>query len=181
MNFNDTLKRRLRGMAARIMSCIEKHADSDLDQLDDSEVIQLTGAELKDIRYEILNAAGDTTRSLSSLVEQDKPNTLSFGRDTIAAINKADIGFADTESGEVPVITLTGDFNLLIKIRNKIGSGVVYNNLYTCYGLHDIINHVMPFLDVAHLAGINIANGDYGSWRSQVCEIYTEVLENGNS
>jgi hypothetical protein len=62
MNFSDTLKRRLGGMAARIMSCIEKHADSDLDQLDDDEVVQFTGADLKEIRGEILNAAGDTTR-----------------------------------------------------------------------------------------------------------------------
>lgn len=183
MQFEEVLKKRLRGMAVRILANIEHTIGADLGGMGDDEEFVLTGSELNVIRSEILNAAGDTTRSLSSLLGSSKPlkeDKVSLGRDMIAALNKADVDILERndEDDDVPTFKVFGDFNLLNKIRNEVGAGVVYNKSYTCAGLDDIIDALIPFLDTVQIAGIKIAGGEYKEWRNAVCEMYLEGLDN---
>ncbi len=181
MQFEEVLKKRLRGMAVRILANIEHTLGADLGGMKDDEEFTLTGSELNVIRSEILNAAGDTTRSLSALIGSSKPsktNKLSLDRNMIVALNKADVDILEMPNGEddVPVFKVYGDFNLLNKIRNEVGAGVVYNKSYTCAGIDDVVDSLMPFLDTAQITGIKIAGGEYKEWRDAVCEMYLEDL-----
>ena len=184
MEYEAVLKKRLRGMAVRILATIEHTLGADdLEGLDDAEKLAFTGRDLKVIRSEILNAAGDTTRSLASLDGPSKPGKLSLSREVIQALSKATLDIVgaeddDADDEDVPVFSVTGDFNVLYKIRSEVGAGVVYNKAYTCVGIDDIVNSLMPFLDSAQLAGIKIAHGDYRAWRDAVCELYLEGLGN---
>ena len=175
MEFEQILKKRVRGMAVRILANIE-HAlgITDLEGVTDKEQFTLTGAVLRVIRGEVLNAAGDTTRSLSSEVSTSKPGRLSFSREVIGALNEATVDIDDAMN--LPILRISGDFYLLDKIRKEVGAGVVYNKMYTCVGLNDVIDRLIPFLDTAQIAGIKIADGDYRSWRDAVCELYLEGL-----
>lgn len=176
-DLNDVLSRRLRGMAVRILACIEHTVRADLDDIDDNERFSIVGGDLKIIRSEILNAAGDTTRSLGSLFEQPINGKKTFSKDSILLLNSAKLQIVDFEDESVPSLTLDGDFNLLRKIRDDIGAGIVYNSTYKCVGLEDIVNRAIPYLDVATLAGVRVSNGNYKSWRDQVCKLYLEGLE----
>lgn len=179
MEFEQVVKKRLRGMAVRILANIEHTLGADLGGMGDNEKFTLTGSELNIIRSEILNAAGDTTRSLASLVADVKPGKTSFTRETISALARAQVDIVDVPNDEdVPLFKTTGDFNLLNKIRNEVGVGVVYNKSYTCAGIDDVVNSLMPFLDSAQFAGIKIADGEYKEWRDAVCEMYLEGLGN---
>lgn len=184
MEYEAVLKKRIRGMAVRVLATIEHTLGADdLESLDDNEKLAFTGRDLKVIRSEILNAAGDTTRSLASLDGPSKPGRLSLSRETIQALSKATVDITDAEEGDdeaedTPVFSVHGDFNVLYKIRSEVGAGVVYNKAYTCVGIDDIVNSLMPFLDSAQLAGIKIAHGDYKEWRDAVCEMYLEGLGN---
>ena len=181
MQFEEILKKRIRGMAVRILANIEHTLGADLADMRDDEEFVLTGSELGIIRSEILNAAGDTTRSLSSLVSPSKLGkgvTISLGRDVIAGLNKAHVDILETPDDEddIPIFKVFGDFNLLHKIRSEVGAGVVYNKSYTCAGIDNVIDSLMPFLDSAQIAGIKIAGGEYKEWRDAVCEMYLEDL-----
>ena len=178
MEFEKILQKRLRGMAVRILANIEHTLGADLSEVKDGEEFVLSGSELHIIRSEILNAAGDTTRSLASLVSSSKSGKLSLSREMIAALNKAevDIGAPEGCPDDVPVFRVFGDFNLLNKIRNEVGAGIVYNKIYTCVGIDNIVDSLMPFLDSAQIAGIKIADGEYKEWRDAVCEMYLEGL-----
>jgi len=180
MEFEEVLKKRLRGMAVRILANIEHTLGADLGDMGDDETFTLTGAELGVIRSEILNAAGDTTRSLASLVtplKAGKGVRVSLERDVIAALNGATVEILEMSDGDdVPTFCVSGDFNLLHKIRNEVGAGVVYNKTYTCAGVDDIVDSLMSFLDSAMVAGIKIAGGEYREWRDAVCELYLEDL-----
>lgn len=178
MEFEKILQKRLRGMAVRILTTIEHTLGADLGGMEDSEEFTLSGSEFNIIRSEILNAAGDTTRSLASLVSSSKPEKLSLSREMIAALNRAevDIGAPEGCPDEVPTFRVFGDFNLLNKIRNEVGAGVVYNKTYTCVGMNNTVDSLMPFLDSAQIAGIKIADGEYKEWRDAVCEMYLEGL-----
>jgi hypothetical protein len=184
MEYEEVLKKRLRGMAVRILATIEHTLGADdLESLPDDEKLAFTGRDLKVIRGEILNAAGDTTRSLASLDGPSKPGKLSLSREVIQSLSKAQVDItdadeADPDDEDTPVFTVRGDFNVLYKIRNEVGAGVVYNRAYTCVGIDDIVNSLMPFLDSAQLAGIKIACGDYKEWRDAVCEMYLGGLGN---
>jgi hypothetical protein len=166
-------------MAVRILSTIEHTLGADLAGMGNDEKHTLSGAELNIIRSEILNAAGDTTRALSSLVSTPKAGArrkVSVPRDVMSALSNSLVDIIDSEGMNTPIFKVTGDFNLLSKIRNEIGAGVVYNKTYACVGLNDIVNSLMPFLDPIQSAGIKIAKGDYRDWRDAVCEIYLEGL-----
>lgn len=176
MEFEKVLQKRLRGMAVRILANIEHTLGADLGGMKDDEEFTLSGSELNIIRSEILNAAGDTTRSLASLVGSSTPGKLSLSREVIAALNKAEVDVVSWENDEMPVFRVYGDFNLLNKIRNEVGAGVVYNKSYTCAGMDNIVDSLMPFLDSAQIAGIKIADGEYKEWRDAVCEMYLEGL-----
>jgi hypothetical protein len=179
MQFEEVVKKRLRGMAVRILANIEHTLGADLGDMRDSERFTLTGAEWNVIRSEILNAAGDTTRSLASLAGSSKPGKLSLSREVIAVINRAEVDLLKVGLGgreEVPIFKAYGDFNLLNKIRNEVGAGIVYKKVYTCAGLDNIVDSLMPFLDLAQIAGIKIADGEYKEWRDAVCEMYLEGL-----
>lgn len=178
MEFEKVLQKRLRGMAVRILANIEHTLGADLGGMKDEEEFTLSGSELNIIRSEILNAAGDTTRSLASLVSSSTPGKLSLSREVIAALNKAEVDIVSWENDEVPVFRAYGDFNLLNKIRNEVGAGVVYNKSYTCAGMDNIVDSLMPFLDSAQIAGIKIADGEYKEWRDAICEMYLEGLGN---
>jgi hypothetical protein len=179
MEFEKVLQKRVRGMAVRILACIEHTLAADLEGMRDDEKFQLLGSHLKIIRSEILNAAGDTTRSLASLIAQPVAGKLSLSREVIAVLNRADVDIVEIEGGgDVPVFNACGDFNQLNKIRREVNAGVVYNKTYTCAGIDDIVNSLMPFLDAAQIAGIKIADGDYREWRDAVCEMYLEGLGN---
>jgi hypothetical protein len=180
MQFEEVVKKRLRGMAVRILANIEHTLGADLGGMDDNEKFTLTGSELNIIRSEILNAAGDTTRSLTSLVSSSSPGKVSLSREVIAALNRAevDIGAPEGCPDDVPVFRVFGDFNLLHKIREEVGAGVVYNKTYTCVGLDNVVDSLMPFLDSAQIAGIKIADGEYKEWRGAVCEMYLEGFGN---
>lgn len=179
MEHNQVFKKRIQGMAVRILSTIEHTVRADLEDVEDDEKFSLIGSDLKIIRGEILNAAGDTARSLAALKDQPQKGKLSLPRAGIAGINRASISFVDDKTGgEVPLfrIKIDGDFNLLCQIRSYIGAGVVYNNSYTCAGIDDIVNSLIPFLDSIALAGVKIADGDYREWRDSVCDMYLEGL-----
>jgi hypothetical protein len=77
---------------------------------------------------------------------------------------------------DTPVFKAYGVFNLLHKIRGEVGAGVVYNKTYTCAGIDDVVDSLLPFLDTVQIAGIKIADGDYKEWRNAVCEVYLEGL-----
>lgn len=181
MEFEKILQKRLRGMAVRILANIEHTIGADLGDMGDDEQFMLRGCDLNIIRSEVLNAAGDTTRSLAQLVGSAKPsksNGLSFSRDMIRALNSATLDIVDDGEEPVPVFRASGDFNLLSKIRNEVGAGVVYKKTYTCAGVDEVINSLMPYLDVAQMASIKIADGEYREWRDAVCELYLEGLGN---
>ncbi len=177
-DFEEVMGKRLRSMAVRILACIEHTLSADLVGMDPNESHTLSGSDLNIIRGEVLNAAGDTTRALSSLVSSPKTGRqakVSLSRDIIAALNKAHV---DIINEDEPIIRVSGDFNLLSKIRGEIGAGVVYNKTYTCVGIDDIVNSVIPFLDPVQFAGIKLAHGDYRDWRDAVCELYLGGLGN---
>ena len=174
---NDVLGKRLRGMAVRILACIEHTVKADLDGIEDNERFTIMGGDLKVIRSEILNAAGDTTRSLGSLLEQPISGKRTISRETILALNSAKLGILAFEDESVPIFMASGDFGVLRKIRDDIKAGIVYNSVYKCVGIEDVVDNLIPFLDVAVLAGVRIANGDYKVWRDQVCKLYLEGLE----
>lgn len=180
MELDQVLQKRVRGMAVRILACIEHTLSCHLDDVQDRDKFTLEGGDLKVLRSEILNAAGDTTRSLTSLMN-DTPKAgnakLSLSREMIAALNGAVAAFVPQgEDEEIPVFRMKGEFALLTKIRDLIGVGVVYNDSYTCVGLDAAIDTLVPFLDRIQLGGIKIAGGDYKSWREDVCEMYLEGL-----
>lgn len=174
MEFEKILSKRLKGMAVRILANIEHTLGADLGEMSDDEQFVLTGGDLNIIRSEILNATGDTTRSLLQLVGSIKPSQggLSFNCEDIYMLNQASIDIID----DIPIFCIRGDFNLLNKIRNDIGAGIVYNMRYTCVGIDDIVDSLIPYLDTALLTGIKIADGKYREWRDAVCEIYLEGL-----
>lgn len=184
MELDQVLQKRVRGMAVRILACLEHTLSCHLDDVQDREKFTLEGGDLKVLRSEILNAAGDTTRSLTALMN-DTPKAsgnprLSLSREMIVAINSATAAFVpqgtiDSED-EIPVFRMKGEFALLTKIRDLIGCGVVYNDSYICVGLDAAIDSLVPFLDRLQLGGIKIAGGDYKSWREDVCDMYLEGL-----
>lgn len=171
----EIVKKRLKGMSVRILACLEHALSSDLENVSDDEQFLLRGSDLKIIRSEILNASGDTTRSLGALLRDGISNKLSISRDMIVAFNKAEVDFLDED---IPFFMVSGDLDLLYKIRDKIGSGLVYNNMYASVGIDTIVDHIIPFLDQVQLAGIKIADGNYKEWRNQVCRHYLEGLVN---
>lgn len=177
MEIDKVLQKRIRAMGVRILACIEHTLGADLGSVGDDEKFALEGVDLKVIRSEILNAAGETTRSLASLLEQPLVGRLSLSREVIAVLNRAEVDIVEhPEEGSVPVFRAYGDFNQLNKIRREVGAGIVYDKTYTCAGVEDTINSLLPFLDSAQLAGIKIADGEYREWRDAVCEIYLEGL-----
>jgi hypothetical protein len=176
-DLNDVLGRRLRGMAVRILACVEHTVRADLDGVEDDEKFTIRGSDLKIIRSEVLNSAGDTTRSLASLLEQPIPGKRTISRDTIQALSQAKLEIISCEEEDVPVFTTNGDFGLLRKIRDDVKAGIVYNSSYKCVGIEDVVNHLIPFLDMAALAGVKIGDGNYKPWRDQVCKLYLEGLE----
>jgi hypothetical protein len=176
-DLNDILQRRLRGMAVRILARIEDIVDANLDNVSDAAKFTIVGSDLKMIRSEVLNAAGDTTRSLGSVFEQPIAGKHSFSREAISCLNGATFEITDFEDESVPVIRLNGDFVMLRQIRDNIKAGVVYNTEYVCAGLEDVVDHIIPYLDLAILAGIKIGNGDYKAWRDKVVKLYMEGLE----
>jgi hypothetical protein len=164
-------------MAVRILARIETIVDSDLDTTPDQSRFSILGSDLKAIRSEILNAAGDTTRSLGSIFDQPIAGKQSFSRDTIACLNAAEFDMVDFEDESVPVFRINSDFAMLRKIRDDIKAGIVYNNRYICAGLEDIVDHIVPYLDLAVLAGIKVGGDNvYRIWRDEVCKLYLEGL-----
>ncbi len=174
---DDVLGKRLRGMAVRILACIEHTVRADLDNVSGRERFTLYGDDLKVIRSEVLNAAGDTTRSLASLLEQPIVGKRTISRDMILALNSALLENLVFEDETVPVFTISGDFSTLTKIRNEVKVGIVYNQQYKCIGIDDVVNYLIPFLDMAAMAGVKIGNDDYRVWRDGVCKLYLEGLE----
>lgn len=180
MESDNVVKKRLKGMAVRILATIEHVLGADdLESLNDDEKLAITGGDLKVIRSEILNAAGDTTRSLMHEDGASRTGKVSLTRDMIQAISRAEVDILESPDKEsVPIFNMSGNFNLLNKIRNEVGAGVVYNKRYTCAGIDDIVDSLLPFLDSVQIAGIKIADGDYKTWRDAVCELYLEGLGN---
>lgn len=176
-DINDVLAKRLRGMAVRILACIEHTVGADLDCVDDNERFTLRGGDLKIIRSEILNAAGDTTRSLGSLFDQPAIGKRTVSKEMISALGSASFSVIHLEDEDVPVFKLNADFALLRKIRDEIKAGIVYDTAYVCVGTDDIVNHLLPFLDVLALAGIKVGDGMYQTWRDSICKLYLEGLD----
>ena len=175
-DLNEVLGKRLRGMAVRILACIEHTVRADLDDMGNDEKFTFSGGELKVIRSEILNAAGDTTRSLGSLFNQSNANKRVISREVISILNTAKFEVIELDDETVPVFTVSGEFLLLGKIRDDIGAGIVYNTTYRCVGIEDVASRLLPFLDITTLAGIKLGSGDYKTWRDTVCKLYLEGL-----
>jgi len=181
MEFDKVLQKRVRGMAVRILACIEHTLSCHLDDVADSDTFQISGSELKVLRSEILNSAGDTTRSLVSLGKNPVISSrISAPSDVLASVNDASLGFvsSDEDGEDVPVFQASGNFDTLNKIRELVNCGIVYNNKYVCVGIDNVVDRLLPFLDKLQLVGVKIADGDYNSWRNDVCDLYLEGLEN---
>jgi hypothetical protein len=65
MDFDELLGKRIRGMAVRILANIEHTIGADFKDMPDDDKFALIGADFRIIRSEVLNAAGDTIRSLA--------------------------------------------------------------------------------------------------------------------
>ena len=176
-DLNDVLAKRLRGMAVRILACIEHTVGADLDDIDDDERFTIRGGDLKIVRSEILNAAGDTTRSLTSLFEQPSIGKRTISKEMISAFNTAKFDLVVIDQEAIPTFKLNADFALLRKIRDEIKAGIVYDTAYVCVGIEDTVNHLLPFLDVIMLAGVKIGDGVYQNWRDSICKLYLEGLD----
>ena len=159
------LEKRIKGMAVRILTCIEHTLSCHLDEIKDDDVFDITGEELKILRNEILNSAGDTTRFLLS---SDSSNKVTVSKDIIDALYTSEVNFINNN----PYFKCNSS-----KIRNLINSGIVYNDTYMCVGLYSVVDNLIPFLDKLKLAGVNIAKGKYMDWRNKICEIYSHGKE----
>lgn len=184
MEFDKVLQKRVRGMAVRILACIEHTLSCHLDDVSDNDSFEISGSQLKLLRSEVLNAAGDTTRSLVSLGKNPSVvSKISAPSEVLAVVSNASVGFVspedDADLDDMPVFQMSGNFDTLSKFRDLTNTGVVYNNKYVCIGIDNIVDRLLPFLDKLQLVGIKIADGDYNSWRNDVCDLYTEGLENG--
>ena len=177
MEIDKVLKKRIRAMGVRILAVIENSVGAAMDGVEDHEEFKLEGADLKVIRSEILNAAGETTRSLESLLEQPLVGKLALSREVMGVLNKAEVDIREIEGERIPVFKAYGDLSQLTKIRREVGAGLVYDNVYACAGVDDVVNSLLPFLDSVRLAKIKIADGEYADWRDAVCDIYMEGLE----
>ncbi len=114
MDLDNVVQKRLRGMAVRILGCIENTICCHLDEMDDSEEFKLNGSDLKIIRSEILNAAGDTTRALAGLTDTSaKGGKLSLPREVLGALKSAEVTFVKDGEDDVPVFRVKGEFWLI--------------------------------------------------------------------
>jgi hypothetical protein len=122
----------------------------------------------------ILDACNDTIRALPS---KESNIDFSFQRESFPIYKHAVLTFEeDPDEGNVPIIIMCGDKRFIYEIRDKIGHGIVYNEegrcYYTCVGLDDIVDYVIPFLDKARLARIIVGNGEYAQWRDRIVCMY---------
>lgn len=169
---NDVLGKRLRGMAVRILACIEHTVKADLDGIEDNEKFTIMGGDLKVIRSEVLNAAGDTTRSLGSLLEQPISGKRTISREMMNALSTSKFEIVEFEDEMVPLFSFRADYPILCSFQRQSLAGLVYDGTYTCVGVDDIVRFILPFLDSAILAGARLDRIQFQTWRKQVAKLY---------
>jgi len=177
MGFTD---KRIRSLMTRILVGVEHLIRCDFDDINEEEDFVMKGEDILMMRNLILDAANDTIRSLSG--DDIGPDKIRFERKTFPIFKYARLEFDDDpNAGDVPVITMRGDVASIQEIRDKIGIGLVYNEdgytFYTCSGLDDIVYNVIPFLDKARIARIEIGNGGYAAWRNKIAKMYRGLEE----
>lgn len=172
-NMDKILQKRVRGMAVRILATIEHTLSCHMENVREDDSFGVSGADLKVLRNEILNAAGDTTRSLQSMNKTSSPQKVSFDRAIFSSLEKARLEWAEDDDGVDPVFSVAGNLGELNQLRDLVGgTGLVYKNTYVCIGLEQIVEHLIPFLDKASAAGIRVASGHYKPWRDEVCDLF---------
>ena len=166
---------RLRAMQFRILSSIEHMLKCDLDAIEESEIFNLKGEDLKLLRSVVLDATNDTIRSLPKDGNLTAPDAkLRFPRNMFPVFKHAELDFLPSE--DIPYIIFRGEEKFVREIRHKIQAGIVYNDdsfmCCACVGVDDVVNRVIPYLDMARMARITVGNGDYDDWRDRVVNIY---------
>jgi hypothetical protein len=176
----DVVDKRIRSMMTRVLSATEHLLKCDFDDLKQEEEVRLSGEEILSIRNIVLDAGNDAIRALSK--DGHVPGGLRFERHTFPIFKHAKLEFEDDDAeGDVPVITMRGETDVMHELRDKMGIGVVYNEngytYYNCSGVDDIAYHVIPFLDKARMARIVVGNGQYADWRERVIRMYRGLEE----
>jgi hypothetical protein len=172
-NMDKILQKRVRGMAVRILATIEHTLSCHMENVRENDSFNVSGADLKVLRNEILNAAGDTTRSLQSMAKTGAPQKVSFDRAIFSCLGGARLEWAEDDDGTEPVFYATGHLGELNQLRDLVGgTGLVYKNTYVCIGLDQVVEHLIPFLDKASATGIKVAGGHYKPWRDEVCDLF---------
>jgi hypothetical protein len=172
-NMDKILQKRVRGMAVRILATIEHTLSCHMENVRENDSFNVSGADLKVLRNEILNAAGDTTRSLQSMAKTGAPQKVSFDRAIFSCLEGARLEWAEDDDGTEPVFYATGHLGELNQLRDLVGgTGLVYKNTYVCIGLDQVVEHLIPFLDKASATGIKVAGGHYKPWRDEVCDLF---------
>ena len=107
-NMDKILQKRVRGMAVRILATIEHTLSCHMENVRENDSFNVSGADLKVLRNEILNAAGDTTRSLQSMAKTGAPQKVSFDRAIFSCLEGARLEWAEDDDGTEPVFYATG-------------------------------------------------------------------------
>lgn len=170
---NDLLDKKVKNLMVRILSGIEKCNDIKFDDIKDNHEYEMRGSDLKLTRHEILNALNDFKRSLTDDKSIFDISKVTFYPQTIKLMN---LGKVEITTNKLPIFSTSGDAVTVRNFRNQINAGIVYNNgtdyTYCCVGVSDIVNKLIPILDMAVTININVASGKYESWRHQVRNIY---------
>lgn len=152
-------EKKIKVMAAKILSSIESVIDDDISNLSPDCQINFTGSDLQMIRNEVLNAAGDTIRALRDI-------------GTPGAFTKEELGALLSAEGDNYFLIKHQNFGVLNGLRQKFDAGIVYNHMYICSDMGSLINKVIPYLDQLYGAKFNIMGGNYKKWRDGVCRAY---------
>lgn len=169
---NDLLDKKIKSLMVRILGSIEKCNELKFDDIKDTHEYAMHGSDLKLMRHEILNACNDFKRSLIDDKSLSDVAKTTFYPQTIKIIAMSKVDF----SGNIPVFSTNGDPITIRNFRTQVGAGIVYNNgtdcTYSCVGIGDVVNKLIPILDTAITININVANGKYESWKHKVRNIY---------
>ena len=187
MELEKVIDKKVKSMSVRILATLENILACHLDSLSDNDSFNLDAVELRTLRSEILNAYGDTARSIKTILKDPESvqGKVSLSRDVIAALRDCEFYMIEEDGpeGPNPVLDISShNTDTLVKIRDLIGAGVVYNKSYYCIDFEDCLNRAIPVLDKVRVTGINLGSNSemsYKDWRDAICRIYLGEVTDG--